>query len=417
MSVTSFIAVRYLKANRGNRFFSWIAVLSVTGIAIGVAAMIVVLSVINGFEDELRKRFLAANSHIMIYQFPAGMVAPNEWANEVKKDFPKDIKAISPFVHGETMIRKDSMMHPLMIRGISPDAREGVQSLRSIVRPKSALDRLQEELDKPSLIENPDAMPSMIIGSALLSLLDAKVGDTVELVAPTSEEKIGELKKFKIVGVYDSGLTHYDKKIGILSLNAAQKFFKMADRVTGIEIGLFRPQDSREIASVMTEKYSASIREWQSFNRPLFEAMQMERAVIGLIVALVAFVASFNILTTLFVSVSQKQRDISVLKALGASNRQIQWLFVQQGGVIGILGSLVGVVLAVFISQLIERYQFVDLPDLYLLTTLPMSYDWKVYLGIAVAGVLICVVAGIYPARIAARVTPSEGFRGARTFG
>lgn len=416
MSFSSYVAVRYLKANRGNRFFSWIAILSVTGIAIGVAAMIVVLSVINGFEDELRRRFLAANAHIMIYQFPSGMVAPNEWAAEVRKDFPKEIKAVSPFVHGETLTRKDSLMHALMIRGIVPDARENVQSLSAIVKPKDALDKLQEEINDPKRLSSPDYIPGIIIGSGLLTLLSAKVGENIELIAPTSEEKLSELKKFRVVGVYDSGLTHYDKKLGILSLTAAQKFFKMGERVTGIEIGLFKPQNSRDIAAIMTDKYTASIREWQSFNKPLFEAMQMERAVIALIVALVAFVASFNILTTLFVSVSQKQRDISVLKSLGASNKQIQWLFVQQGALIGVLGSSVGVILALIISQLIERYQFVDLPDLYLLTTLPMTYDWTVYSSMALAGVAICVLAGLYPARIAARVTPSEGFRGAREF-
>lgn len=410
LSFSSFIAFRYIKANRSNRFFSWIAVLSVSGIAIGVAAMIVVLSVINGFEAELRSRFLVANAHVTLYQFPSGMVAPNEWASTVKKDFLKEIKGISYFVHGETLIRKDSLMHALMIRGIVPEAREHVESLKPFIKQKDALNKLQEEINDPKLIDSDVYIPGIIIGSGLLSLLSVKVGEVVELVAP--EGGAGGLKKFRVVGVYDTGLTHYDKKIGILSLEAAKKFFKMGDRVTGLEIGLFKPQNSREIAAIMSETYAdVAVREWQSFNRALFDAMEMERAVIAFIVALVAFVASFNILTTLFISVSHKQKDISILKSLGASNRQIQWIFIQQGAFIGLIGSLVGVILAFIISQMLERYQFVDLPDMYLLTTLPITYGLTEYVSIALGGVVICVLAGLYPARVATRALPAEGFK------
>lgn len=140
----------------------------------------------------------------------------------------------------------------------------------------------------------------------------------------------------------------------------------------------------------------------------------MERSVIAMIVALVAFVGGFNILTTLFVSVSHKQRDIALLKALGARNRQILWLFVQQGMLIGVIGTAIGALLGLVICAAIERYHFIDLPDLYLLATLPISYDWRVYLSVALAGVAICLVAGLYPAWAASRVLPSEGLASGR---
>ena len=415
MSVSSFIARRYLGATRENRFFSWIALLSVVGIAIGVAAMIVVLSVINGFESELRKRFLAANAHILAFNYPGGLERPESWAEKFEKEFPDDIMATSPFVHNETMARKDSLMHSILVRGISPTSRDKVQSLRAIVEPMTSLDLLQAEIDSFAAGAGQPAVPSVILGKGLLSLLDAKIGDTVRLVAPESES-LSELIPFKVVGVYDSGLKHYDNKLGIVSLTTAQQFFKMKQRVTGIEIGLYKPRTSLDVAARMSEKYTIQIKDWQSFNRQLFEAMNMERAVIAIIVFLVSGVAGFNILTTLFISVTQKQKSISILKALGATNRQIQRLFVLQGLYVGIIGCLVGNVLALVISAVLERYQFVDLPDLYLLATLPISYDWRVYAWVTGAGMVIAILAGIYPALVASRVVPTEGLKGTRGF-
>ena len=411
MSVTTFVARRYMQAGRGNRFFSWISVLTISGVTIGVAAMIVVWSVINGFEEELRKRFLAANAHIMAYRFPHGITDPEKWGKTIEQDFPNDVRGTSPFIHYETMARKDSLMHAILVRGIDPKQREKVQSLASITRPESALGLLQEEITAAADKKPPPVEPSVVVGSGLLSLMDAKVGDDIELVEPEGET-ISALKKFKVVGIYDSGLKHYDNKLVLMSIPTAQHFFQMGARVHGIEIGLAKPMESIEVAERMSGKYSFSIREWQSFNKPLFEAMQMERVVILLITALVAMVAAFNILTTIFVAVSQRQRDISIMKALGATNGQILSLFLKQGAYIGVVGAVLGIILAAIISAILERYQFVDLPDLYLLAKLPMSYDWWVYGTVALFSIVIAVVAGLVPAWLASRVDPVAGFRG-----
>jgi len=415
VSAAVFIAKRYLRSGRENRFFSWIATLSIVGIAIGVAAMIVVLSIINGFERELRNRFLAANAHILAFSFPSGLENPDRWSERVRGDFPNEVIGTSPFVQSETMVRKDSLMHSVLVRGISPTERESVQSLRSLITPVEALDILDKEIaDVREGGKRPEA-PAIILGSGLKSLLDARIGDVVQLVAPDSD-KLGETRPFTVVGVYDSGLKHYDNKLGLLSLTTAQQFFRMRGRVTGIEIGLKEPRRSPQIAEQMSGKYTIQIKEWQSFNRTLFEAMQTERAVIAAIVFLVSGVAGFNILTTLFISVTQKQRSISILKALGAPNRQIQSLFVLQGVFVGFIGCLIGCALAFGISNLLERYQFVDLPDLYLLATLPMTYDWRVYGIVTVGGLVIAAIAGLYPALVASRVAPTEGFKGNRGF-
>jgi lipoprotein-releasing system permease protein len=411
MGVTTFVARRYMQAGRNNRFFSWISFLTIAGVTIGVAAMIVVWSVINGFETELRKRFLAANAHIMAYKFPHGLSNYDKWASDIQKDFGAQVRGISPFIHHETMARRDTLMHAVLIRGIDPKLREKVQSLAFIMSPKEALDVLQQEIiDRDAGKASPE-IPSVILGTGLLNLLGAKIGDIIELVQPETQS-ISDMKKFRVIGVYDSGLKHYDNKLVLMSIATAQEFFDLGRKVIGLEIGMYEPWKSKELAEEMAAKYSLSIREWQSFNRPLFEAMQMERVVILLITGLVAGVAGFNILTTIFVAVSQRQRDISILKAIGASNRQILVTFIKQGVYVGVVGSIIGMILAAIISKILERYQFVDLPDLYLLARLPMTYDWWVYLSVGLVSIVIAVIAGFFPALLASRVNPVEGFRG-----
>jgi len=410
MSATSFLARRYLQAGRSNRFFSWISVLTITGVAIGVAAMIVVWSVINGFESQLRQRFLASNAHIMAYHFPYGLTNEDSWARTIEKDFAKDVRGVSPFVHYETMIRKDSTLHSVVVRGIPPKRREKVQSLAAITHPAAGLAALQKEIDDGAAGKPAPQIPAIIVGSGLMSLLHAQLGDQVQLVEPQSGD-LGKMKAFRIVGVYDSGLRSFDNKLAIMSLPTAQRFFDMGNRVTGLEIGLKNPWDSPAIAEQMARKYTLSIREWQSLNRPLFDAMETERVVILLITSLVATVASFNILTTIFVAVSQRQRDVSILKAIGASNVQILVLFLKQGLYIGVAGGLLGMILALGISELLEHYQFIDLPDLYLLARLPISYDSWVYASVGGVSLAIAVAASLVPAWMASRVNPASGFR------
>ncbi len=408
MSAPFLIAARYLLATRSSRFLTWMTVLSISGISIGIAAMIVVLSVIDGFEIELRNRFLAANAHILAFQFPSGIDSGDDWSKVIEKDFGPELTGISPFVHSETMATKDGLMHSILIRGIHPILRKKAQDLTPWVEPKSALDELTKSF------EHPDQYPSpkpIIIGVGLLSLLQSKVGESIKLVTPDSKS-LGEMREFRVVGVYDSGNRHYDDKLGIMALNDSQDFFGMENRVHGLEIGLKRPADSQIIADKMKGKYSLTIKEWQSFNRQMFEAMEMERAVIGLIVALVGFVASFNILTTLFVSVTQKQRSISILKALGGTNWDIQKVFLYQGLFIGIFGGTLGALLAFIISKFLERYEFIALPDLYLLARLPITYHATVYGYVALAGCAICVLAGVYPAWVASRSNIIDGFTG-----
>lgn len=412
MAFSSYVALRFLSSSRQQRFISWITTLSILGIAISVAAMIIVLSVINGFETELRNRFLAANAHILMYRFPAGMSNHERWEKSVQDYLGPKITGLSPFIHAETMGRKDGMIHAVLVRGIDPVKRQSVQDLKNIIRPYEALNTLHEEMEQVAAGKPLPDTPSIIVGIRLLEMMNTKVGEVIELIAPqaeSSDDPFGEVQRFKIIGVYDSGLQHYDVKLVILSIPAAQRLFGMKDVVTGLEIGLKNPNASAEISKQLDEHYNLTVKEWQSYNHNIFEAMRTERLVIALIVALVAFVASFNILTTLFVSVSQKQREISLFRALGATHRQILYLFVKQGSLMGIFGGILGSALAYFLAYIVENYRIIDLPDIYLLAKLPVQYDWQVYLAVAGGGVIIASLAGLYPAWVATRVSPTQG--------
>jgi lipoprotein-releasing system permease protein len=404
---SSFVALRYIKATRKNLFFSWIAALSVLGVTISVCAMIVVLSVINGFEVELRKRFLHANAHVLLFRYPHGISDFGEWEAKIKRDFGKIITGVSPFVHHETMIRYKGIMNGVLVRGIAPNQREKVQSIKNLVAPKTALVQLQNELDTAALPDH----PGLIVGIGLLKILNAEIGDSVQLIAPNSAQTT-EFRTFKIIGTYDSGLKHYDNKLVAMSIPAAQNFFGLGSKVTGVEVGLVDPDKSLEIAASMEQKYNLSVREWQSFNQPLFKAMENEKVIIGLIVWLIAIVAGFNILMTILVAVTQKQREISILKALGASNRQVIALFLKQGLYIGVLGSFFGVISAFLLANFIQRYPIIELPDPYFLNTLPVTYSPWTYVLVPFAALLLCIVSGIYPSLIAAKVSPTEGIRG-----
>lgn len=405
------VAFRYLQSSRENRYFSWITLLSLTGLAIGVAALIVVLSVINGFEFELRNRFLQANAHIMAYRYPAGMVNPEKWASMIQKDFHEVVRGTSPFIHYETMAKHGGIMQGVLVRGIFPRQRENVQSLHGLIFPPEALDKLQAEIDDAASGKPEPEVPSIIIGKGLLGIFNAKVGDTIHLIAP-SENRFSDMKRFKVIGTYNSGLKHYDNRLIAMSLTAAAQFFNMGETVTGLEIGLNDPDLSPAVARQMEEKYNLSFREWQTHNKPLIDAMERERVVIALIVAMVVLVAGFNILSTVFVSVSQRQRDISILKALGAHNRQIIGLFLVQSLSIGFGGSILGVIMAGGISYVLETYPFIDLPEPYFLTSLPVHYSPSVYGGVSACAILICLIAGLYPAFVASRVIPTEGIKG-----
>ncbi|RYZ58055.1 MAG: ABC transporter permease [Proteobacteria bacterium] len=414
MKFSQLIAFRYLHASRENRYFSWITLLSILGLGIGVAALIVVLSVFNGFESEIRTRMLASNAHVWATRYPAGLNDPEKWIRmiESNKDYGPKIAAITPFVHAETMAKNNSALQGVIIRGVIPKRQEKVQSIINLVKPQTALNVLQKEVDDKAAGKEDPEIPSIVMGSGLANTLNTKVGAVVRLIDPANSGFSTSLP-FKVIGIYDSGLKNFDDRLVVMSITTAQKFAGMGAKVTGLSFGLKDPEISTALAYDMGRTYDKlNFKEWKSINNRFFEVMAAERLRVGFIVALVGLVAGFNILTTVFVSVSQRQRDISILKALGATNSDVMRVFLIQSTSIGVVGSLFGVILAGIISYILATYPFLDLPDPYFLKTLPVSYSWSVYGGVCLIASCICWGAGLYPAFIASRVNPTDGMRG-----
>ena len=373
--------------------------------------MIVVLSIINGFEQELRNRFLAANAHVLAYKLEQGIDNYTQMEQAIYRDFPKDqvISGISPFIHIATMVKHNNTISSTLVRGIDPVKRTDVQpSLGRYVDPIEALDLIYDQ----SNISKNDSSKNVIIGVGLAKKLQAKLGSKIRFVTPEGEGLFGIFKDYNVVGTYDSGFSHYDDKLAIMSIAGAQKLNDKQDFVTGVEIGLVDPWRAPWLEFKLESMFlDMAVRNWQDFNIEMFQAIQYERVLIGLLVALVALVGGFNILTTLFISVFQKERDISLLRAIGSNRYQIMKVFVKQGVLMGVVGCTLGVVLAFFLALGLEKYQIVSLPEVYMLARLPVEYNPKVYLITWVCGIVIIVLAGIVPARSASKQDMSASLK------
>ncbi|MBC7659733.1 MAG: ABC transporter permease [Chitinophagaceae bacterium] len=420
-SFSAFLALRYLHASRENRHFSFITVLSVLGLTIGVAALIVVINVFDGFEEEMRNRMLQSNSHIVLSHAPAGLEKPDKWERVFRNDktFGSEIKELSPFMQGETLARNGSLMQGVAFRGVDPRRQERVLNFKSLVTPPGALALVQADVDRDRAHpehakdgEPPRALPSVILGVNLMANLNLHVGNTLTMVSP-GEESVTTSKNFKVVGQFKTGLKALDSRVVVMGITSAQDFMGMGSKISGFNISIKNPNDSTIVAQKMEFAFDRfSIKSWQTLNSSFFRLVENERSRVGLIVMLVALVAGFNILTAVLTSVTQRQKDISILKALGASNSQIIRIFLFQSMTIGFIGSGIGVILAGILTYILRNYPFIQLPDPYALTTLPISLNARVYGSVSLFAIGICLVSGLYPAFLASRVSPTEGMTG-----
>lgn len=398
MAYPQFLARRYILSHGKQHFFSFIALLTIAGVALGTASMIVVLSVIGGFEQEFRERFLAANAHLLMYQYPDGTQQYGQMAAKARQILQRGqlpITGMSPFIHHETMVKNQGGLVATLVRGIHPSKRNHVQPYAHLITPQRSLEHLEQEV----IAYDPRQIPGVILGVGLARLLAAEPGDEVRFLVPAQDTGFGLYKNFVVLGIYDSGLSHYDNKLAIVSIPGAQDLMQTPGTVTGIEIGLEEPWSSQRAEQLLRGEFAHMVvRNWQDYNQAFFEAIQYEKVLISLLVALVALVGGFNILTTLFVSVFQKERDILLLMALGSTKRQVMEIFVYQGIYMGLAGSVLGCGLAFLLAQAIETYQFVSLPQVYMLAQLPVEYDPIVYGLTTAASLSIATFAGLLPA-------------------
>jgi lipoprotein-releasing system permease protein len=426
-----------------------IMVISVAGVSLGVMALVVVLSVMSGFEDDLKTKILGAHAHVVVQKKGDDFVEYAELERRLAD--ARGVRSAAAFVMGEGMVSSESGLSGVIVKGIEPGNTAAVRYLEETME-VGRLDALEDPdkvppvrsfrlpppsgangavtgtagfaLDGGSLsTRGPDPggkkLPGVVIGRELARTLRVRLGETVNLVSPTSEE-IGptgpqpKLRRFRVVGIFFSGMYEYDSKFAYVQMEQAQRFFGMRKKATGIELRVLDVDDTPMIVEELKRRVGGhpyGVRDWREMNKELFSALLLEKLAMFIILTFIVLVASFNIVSTLVMIVLEKGREIAILKSMGASEASIMKVFVVQGLVVGVGGALLGLSLGVGICLFIARFGLPLDPDVFYIDRLPVVMSAAEIATIGVAAVLITYLATIYPAMAAAELRPVEGLR------
>ncbi|MFA4910238.1 MAG: lipoprotein-releasing ABC transporter permease subunit [Desulfobacteria bacterium] len=408
MSYELFIGLRYLKAKRKQTFISIITLISVGGVAIGVMTLIVVIGVMTGFKEDLTGKILGYYSHIVVLKQSEGL---DDYEGIIKKiEKVKGVKSATPFIYTQAMLSSKSGSLGVVLRGVDPKTIGKVINIGSNMKEGSLLN-----LEGPSNSAN---YPGIIIGKELSRNLGIFYGDTVNLISPmgvmTPMGMVPRMKKFKIVGIFESGMYEYDSSFLYISLKNAQDFINMPGVVTGIEVKTDDIYRVKEIASGIVRDlgYSYWTKDWMEMNRNLFAALKLEKITMFVILILIIMVAAFNIVSTLIMVVMEKNKDIAILKSMGATASSIMKVFIIEGLVVGVVGTLLGTIGGYALGFLLSEYKFIKLPsDVYYISTLPFRIGSVDSILIAISAIGISFLATLYPSWQASRLLPAEALR------
>jgi lipoprotein-releasing system permease protein len=408
------IGLRYTRASRGvgrrNGFISFISGLSVAGIALGVAALIIVLSVMNGFQKEVRDRMLSVLSHIEVSAIREPLLEWQPVVAQAKKN--SRVLEGAPYVAGQAMLSYEDIVRGVLVRGIDP-AEEGKVS------------DFVKNLTKGKLTDLVPGEFGIIIGKSLSNQLGLGVGDKMALIAPqgtlTPAGVVPRLRQFTVVGLFESGHYEYDSSLLLTHLSDASKLFRV-DGVTGVRLVTSKMMDAPEIAQQIAGNLSPNlmVRDWSRENRNWFAAVQIEKRMMFIILMLIIAVAAFNLVSMLVMTVTDKQSDIAILRTLGATPSSIMKIFMVQGSAVGLLGTIAGVVLGTIVAlnvkvvtQFIENLLgFQVLPaGVYFINYLPSDLHWEDVAFIAVVASVLALLATIYPSWRASKTRPAEALR------
>ena len=407
------IAWRYLRSRRGSRLLSLISVIAIGGVLVGVSALIVIMGVMNGLQRDLREKILVGSPDVHVLPYGDGMRMTN-WRDtrEAVVATPGVVRA-APFVSTQGMVRNLSgYMTGAQVMGILAD---GVPEADvTTIRSHAILGDFHFTRDSVSL-------PGAVLGKLLASKLNAFPGDTIVLVGAAGLDMnaatgaiVPRLDSAVVSGVFETGMYEYDNAYLYLELAAAQRFAGLGGDVTGIEVRTVDRWQAPTVADSLRANLKAPVRaiDWQEQNRSLFQALKLERLGMGVILLLIVVVAAFNIVSTLTMVVSDKTREIGILRAMGMPATSIRRIFLYQGIVVGAVGTGGGVAIGLFLSLLLERYQLISLdPSVYFIDHLPVAIQMPDVLMIIVSSLVITAVATLYPAAQAARLYPVEAIR------
>ncbi|MFP4212485.1 MAG: lipoprotein-releasing ABC transporter permease subunit [Desulfohalobiaceae bacterium] len=408
-SVEFFIALRYLLTRRKHSFISAISLMSILGVALGVAALIIVLGVMNGFSHNLQDKILGMTPDIMVQSTAQALQDYQDPQQEISR--MQEVQGVMPFIYTEVMLSSSQRVKGAALRGIDLSSAQKVLGLQDMML-QGSLQDLENRKDQEA--------PGIILGRALASRLGLETGSSVHALTPSGRSGTAgfspEIKAFKVVGVFESGMQEYDSSLAYTSLPAAQDIlgFKK-DLVTGLEVGLQDVYQAPEIASQIQNALldrPLAVQTWMEMNSSLFSALKLEKTAMAVILTMIVLVGSFSIVTTLIMLVMEKRQDIAVLMSLGATRESIRRIFMLQGSIIGVLGTALGFGLGLGASYLLSEYQFISLPqDIYYMDHLPVRLESLDLMLIAVAALVLCFLATIYPARQAAALEPAEVLR------
>jgi lipoprotein-releasing system permease protein len=416
-----FVGLRYLRAKRRNRTISFNTIVSIVGITLGVAALIGTVGIMTGFKEDIQAKILGTTAHILVNdRMKESMV---DYEDQVQKVAAvPDVVAATPFIFRQVLLTSQSGVQGIILRGIDP-AREGhVTELA-----KNIIDGGLDELKRPVKVTIPEkerepngpdsAMrPGIILGKELSMRLGVFPGDSLNVVSPvgpiTGASMTPKIRQFAVVGIFQSGMYEYDSSLAYIELGEAQKFFNMGATVTGIEVKVTDVFRAADIARRIEENLGFNFwaRDWMQMNRNLFSALKLEKTMMFLLLVLITIVASFNIVSTLTMIVTEKQREIAILKAMGATRKGIMRIFMLNGLIIGCSGAAIGVPLGYAFLWLIQTFWTFD-PTVYYISRIPVHVLGSDVLLVAGSAILISFVATLYPSLQAAKLDPAAALR------
>lgn len=406
-----FVGLRYTRAKRRNHFISFISVTSMAGIGLGVAALIVVLSVMNGFQKELRARILGVASHVQV----VGLGTPlANWQSVLQQASQHpDVAAAAPYVMAQGLLSHRQSVQGSVVRGIDPALEDTVADVGRHMRFGELSDLRPGEF-------------SVVLGNELAMALGARMGDRIVLIAPQGQVTpagiLPRLRQFTVAGIFEVGMYEYDAGLAFIHIEDAQRLYRLEDKVSGVRLRLHdlfdAPRVARDLAGQLDD--DVYVTDWTRSHATFFRAVQIEKRVMFIILLLIVAVAAFNIVSTLVMAVTDKRADIAILRTLGAAPRDIMKIFIIQGSLIGVIGTVVGVaagvLLAINIDVLvpaIERalgFQFLA-KDVYYISDLPSDLHLVDVLTVGATAFVLSLLATIYPSLRAANVNPAEALR------
>jgi lipoprotein-releasing system permease protein len=411
-----FIGLRYLKAKRKQTFISIITVISIAGVMLGVTALIVVLSVMSGFQTTLKEKILGTQAHLVVLK--ASDQGMDHYEEALKKvEEVKGVVSAAPFIFSQVMLSSDSGTSGVVLKGIDPDRVVKVTELARNLK-AGRLEDIKGAGEKDS--------PGIILGVELAKHLSVNIDDPIQVISPlgtmTPMGMIPKMKRFRVKGIFYSGMYEYDNTMAYVSIESAQKFFAMEARVTGIEIKTEDIYRVKEVGKEIRRKMGFPFwtKDWMEMNRNLFSALRLEKIAMFIILVLIVLVAAFNIISTLIMVVMEKNKDIAILKSMGAPSGGILKIFVIEGGVIGVVGTILGTLLGLAAALNLEKITgFVEnlfgfkilSSDVYYIDKLPSQVNPLDVALIVITAVLISLLATLYPSWRASKLDPAEALR------